>query len=107
MSGCSFYRRSREGIELRVKVHPSAGGNRFAGARGGELIVKIGAPPERGRANRELIGWLAKWAGLPKRDVRILRGEHSRHKVVLLPAAALPAIREMGKGPDAINSPGR
>ena len=36
----------------------------------------------RGEPNDELISTLARALGLPKRDVRLVRGEGSRNKVV-------------------------
>lgn len=46
------------------------------------LDVAIAAPPVDGAANTEIVTFLAGVLGLPKRSVRIARGDGSRHKMV-------------------------
>lgn len=69
---------------LRVAVHvtPKAGRDEVVGWRGSELQVRVTAPPEAGKANAAVCETLAKALGLPKRGVRVVRGETSRHKMV-------------------------
>lgn len=58
------------------------------------LLMKLGAPPVDGKANAELIEFLAKTLGCSKSQVTLLRGEGSRQKVLELPQSAydkLPA----------------
>ena len=66
---------------LAVRVHPGA---RHAGLEGwaadGALKVAVGAPPEGGRANRELEERIAEALGLPRRAVTVTRGAGSRSK---------------------------
>jgi uncharacterized protein (TIGR00251 family) len=78
-----------EGDEIRidVKALPGASKTEFAGIKDGRLRIRIAAAPENGRANAELIGFVAKAAGCPKKDVMLLRGEKSRMKTIALPAA--------------------
>ena len=49
------------------------------------LRVRIAAAPEDGKANAELIDFIAKALDCPKRDLTLLRGQKSRHKTVALP----------------------
>jgi len=93
-----WYSLTADGLHVRVKVQPGAGVNRVRGVHGGELVVKIRAAPEKGKANRELIGFLAKLTGTVKRDVVILTGEHGRHKTVRLPLWALNALQRVAAG---------
>jgi uncharacterized protein (TIGR00251 family) len=65
-----------------IKVTPSASRNEITGLRGGVLQVKIAAPPERGKANRELTAYLSRVLGVKKSAVAIIRGEKSRHKAI-------------------------
>jgi uncharacterized protein YggU (UPF0235/DUF167 family) len=58
------------------------------GQRGEELVVKVAAAPEKGKANQELIAYLSKACGLPKSAFRLVSGEHSQHKVLELPEEA-------------------
>ena len=44
------------------------------------LKVKVAAPPEDGKANDELIRFLAKQWGVPKAALELTNGEASRHK---------------------------
>ncbi len=75
-------------ILLRVKAMPNAGRSSVGELRGDELVVRLAAPPEKGKANRELIDLLAGAVGLPRSSLRVVSGESSRHKVVALPGAA-------------------
>jgi uncharacterized protein (TIGR00251 family) len=67
---------------LSVRVRPGAGRSRIKDRRGGILRLDVAAPPERGKANQELVKFLAKILRLPKSRVRICSGERSRDKVV-------------------------
>ncbi|MBF4509170.1 MAG: DUF167 domain-containing protein [Aeromicrobium sp.] len=67
---------------MRIAVHvtPKSGRDEIAGWRGSELAVRVTAPPEGGKANAAVCVVVADALGIPKRDVRVVRGESSRHK---------------------------
>lgn len=69
---------------IKVKVTPKARSNEVVGFEGDELKVKVMAPPDKGEANRAVIRLLAEHFKIPSRDVILLKGETSRHKVFLL-----------------------
>lgn len=46
------------------------------------IKIRIAAPAEYGKANAELIGYLAKQFQVPKRQVEIVSGHTSRQKLV-------------------------
>jgi uncharacterized protein (TIGR00251 family) len=48
----------------------------------GLLRVRVAAPPVEGKANRELIRFLAARLDLPPSAVRLVKGAGSRHKSV-------------------------
>jgi uncharacterized protein (TIGR00251 family) len=73
---------SEKGVELLIRVHPNAARNELAGFVEGVLRVKVAAPPVKGRANKELIAFLAQKLGLSKGDLVILKGHTSRNKVI-------------------------
>ena len=77
-------RETREGVEIAVRVVPCAGRSALAGMRGAALKVQVAAPAIEGRGNRELCAFLARLAGVARRDVCILHGERGRDKRVLL-----------------------
>jgi uncharacterized protein (TIGR00251 family) len=65
---------------LDIKVTPGASKNEILDVREGRLRVKIAAAPEDGKANAELVSFLAKTLGIAKKDVTIIHGEKSRLK---------------------------
>jgi len=73
---------SERGVELGLRVHPNAARNELAGFSEGVLRVKVAAPPVKGKANKELIAFLAQKLGLSKGDLTILKGHTSRNKVI-------------------------
>jgi uncharacterized protein YggU (UPF0235/DUF167 family) len=68
----------------RVRIHFSPGARRgeVAGRHGDGWKVRVGARPERGRANAALEELLAEVLGVPPACVRIVAGRTSRGKVV-------------------------
>ncbi|MBI4441322.1 DUF167 domain-containing protein [Candidatus Woesearchaeota archaeon] len=66
--------------ELHVHVIPGAARNDIRKVDQGIVYIALAAPPEKGKANRELCNYLKK---LTKRQVRIKTGEHARNKVVV------------------------
>ena len=71
-------------IRLKVKVIANAKKSEIVRSQAGELVVKLNAVPEDGRANRALCELLAKLFAQPKSAVAIVSGAASHHKVVRL-----------------------
>ncbi len=67
-------------IKIHVKVN--ARRNEVVGLRGDAIKIHIAAPPVEGRANEELVSFLAEILEVPKRDVKIKTGASSRLKLV-------------------------
>ena len=72
---------------LDISVSPNAKRTAADGLHDGALRLRLAAPPVDGKANAQLLGWLADELGCAKRAVTLLRGDASRRKQVLL---ALP-----------------
>jgi uncharacterized protein (TIGR00251 family) len=72
------------GTRLIVKVHVQPGARRTetSGLHGGMLKIRLAAPPVDGKANSELIRFVAAAFGVPLRAVAIVAGAASRHKEV-------------------------
>lgn len=70
------------GWSLTIRVQPGAKRSEVVGAHGDALRVRVASPPVDGRANAELVRFLADHLGLPARSVEIVRGHTSRTKVV-------------------------
>ncbi len=78
---------------LELKVIPNAPRNEIAGWLGAALKVKVHAPALEGRANDELLDFLAETLGLPRRSVTLLRGDKSRQKVVRISGLDAAVVR--------------
>jgi len=65
-----------------VWVKPQARRNHLVGLREGALHVQLTSPPVEGKANEALAEFLADLVGVRRRQVEIVSGERSRHKVV-------------------------
>jgi uncharacterized protein (TIGR00251 family) len=69
-------------VKLDVHVQPKASRNAIVGMVNGALKVALTAPPVDGAANEALIEFLAEAWGLKRRQIRVVAGERSRHKVI-------------------------
>ncbi len=65
-----------------MRARPGASRTEVAGFHDGALAVRVAAPPERGRANRALLDFLAVQLGLRRSDLQIVGGEASRDKIL-------------------------
>ena len=65
---------------LSVYVAPRASRTKCLGLHDGALKIALKAPPVDGAANAELVAFLAKQLGVPKRDVEIEQGQTNRRK---------------------------
>jgi uncharacterized protein len=69
---------------LRLRVTPGAARTEIVGRHGDAWKVRVGASPERGRANDALLRLLAERLGLPVAQLTIVSGHGGRDKVVEL-----------------------
>ena len=65
---------------LTLHVQPRASRTGLCGIHGGSLKLAITAPPVEGKANKEVIAFLAAFLKIPKKDVTIVSGAQSRTK---------------------------
>jgi hypothetical protein len=73
-------------LVLTLHVQPGAKRTEVAGTHGNALKIRLAAPPVDGKANAELLRFLAGAFGVPRRAVTLLRGEMSRQKTVRIEA---------------------
>ncbi len=78
----SWFNESSEGITIALKVVPRAKRDEIVGVEGDALKVRLTAPPVEGKANEELVKFLAKKLDVRRGDIEILHGETGRHKLV-------------------------
>jgi uncharacterized protein (TIGR00251 family) len=67
---------------ISVRVQARARRDELVAIREGILLVRVAAPALDGRANRSLCRLLAKSLGVAPSSVLIIRGRHSRDKLV-------------------------
>jgi uncharacterized protein (TIGR00251 family) len=84
-------------VQLVVRVTPNARRSEILDWGSDEkgrpvLMVKLAAPPVDGKANTELVRFLADVLACPKSQVQLLRGEGSRQKVLEVPADSLSKL---------------
>ncbi|KPJ68597.1 hypothetical protein AMJ44_06230 [candidate division WOR-1 bacterium DG_54_3] len=68
-------------MQLTIRVIPNARKNKVV-VEEGRIKVYLTAPPVEGKANKTLIEFLAEQFCVKKRQIRIVRGEKSRDKVL-------------------------
>jgi uncharacterized protein len=78
---------------LELKIIPNAPRNEVVGWLGGALKVKVHAPALEGRANDELLDFLAGHLDLPRRAITLLRGDKSRQKIVRIDGLDAATLR--------------
>jgi len=89
----SFYQWQNQDLILRVKVQPKASKDELCNILGSSLKIRLTAPPVDGKANKHLIAFLAKTFNVPKSDVKLISGESSREKRLLIQSPGqLPAM---------------
>ena len=81
-----------EGVVLSIKVQPRASKNIIGEVLGNELKIKVTAPPVDSAANEALVEFLAETLSCPRGAIRLLRGQTSRHKQVLVTGMSSVAI---------------
>lgn len=85
--------RGKDGaVQLWLRVQPGASRSRLVGMHGERLKVALQAPPVDGKANDELIRYLAEILDLPRARLELASGASSRDKRVDVAAAKAMVI---------------
>ena len=67
---------------LEITVSPGAAKTELVGRHGAGWRARIAAPPERGRANRELVELLAGVLDVERGRIAVVAGQTGRRKLV-------------------------
>jgi uncharacterized protein len=67
---------------LDIYVRPGSSVAGIEGMYGRWIKIKLSAPPERGKANKELINLLSKIIGIRKNEIEIISGVSSNYKKI-------------------------
>ncbi len=71
-----------DGIRIVVHVVPNAKETGILIDIDGSLMMRVNAPPIKGKANREIVKWLSKRLKKPSSQVRIIAGLTSNLKTL-------------------------
>lgn len=70
-------------IIIKIKIRPNASVTRVRDIMADQTIkLDLAASPEKGKANSEIIKFLAKIFDTEKENVKILRGRHLKQKLI-------------------------
>ncbi len=78
---------------VKIRAVPNASKTQVCGWHGDAVKVKLQAVPEGGRANEELIRFLAEALGLPRRAITLVTGDTSRDKRISVEGVDEAAFR--------------
>jgi TIGR00251 family protein len=79
-----YWEAGPQGIRLQCHIQPKASRDAIAGVHNERLKIHITAPPTDGKANAHLQKFLAKALGIPRTRIRLISGQSSRQKSLLL-----------------------
>jgi len=77
-------RQVAEGVVFSVKVGAGSSRSEVKGVYGDALKVLVSSAPEKGKANKALVGLLAGFLGCSKSEVKVYSGLRSPRKEVLV-----------------------
>ncbi len=67
-------------LALTIHVQPRSSRTCLCGIHGNALKMTITAPPVEGKANKEVVAFLAALLKIPRKDITIVSGAQSRTK---------------------------
>ena len=82
MGTLSFYKWVGDKLQVNVYVIPNAKKDEVIGPYLDAIKIKIKAQALENKANQHLINLMAKWFGVPKTHVSLLKGDHARQKLI-------------------------
>jgi uncharacterized protein (TIGR00251 family) len=86
---------SPEGLMFYAQVQPRARRDAIEGEHADALKIRLAAPPVDDRANEALVQLLAERLNVPRAAVRIVAGEKSRRKRVVVAGVRREQVLEL------------
>ena len=77
-----------------AKIVPGSSKTAVCGLLDDMLKIKIAAPPEKGKANRQLIEFLAKQLGVKKNAVSVISGKTNPVKEIQVLGVSIESVLE-------------
>jgi uncharacterized protein (TIGR00251 family) len=87
-------RSHKKGVEINFQVLPRSSQSKIVGLHNDAVKIKLNKPPVDGQANAECCRVVAKYFGVAKTQVSILKGESSRQKTILIEGVSASAVIE-------------
>lgn len=84
-----------QGATFEVRVQPRAKRTAILGVLDGRLKIALVSPPIDGRANDELVRFLADFFGVSRSSVCVLAGKHARNKCIAIAHRTAAQIAEV------------
>ncbi|MFT7471424.1 MAG: hypothetical protein ACI8XU_001320 [Kiritimatiellia bacterium] len=94
-----YYRWEKDALYLNCSVQPKANEDRIVGVVGEHLKIRISAAPLNGKANKQLIRFLAKLFHTKQTAITLVSGLTGRHKrLCIKKPLSIPPGLEIPKG---------
>ena len=87
-----YIKKTEDGYLLSLRVEPRSSKSEIIGIHGERLKIKIKSPPVDGKANKEVIAFLADKLNVKKACISIVSGKSSRDKVVKIIAECIKLV---------------
>jgi len=88
-------------VIIEVTARPGSSRLGVTGVNGDRLVIAIHSRPDKGKANDELIEYLAREMRVPRSALLIVRGETSRRKTIRIvthePIKVSSRLRQISK----------
>ena len=88
-------------VIIEVTARPGTSRRGVIGASGDRLVIGVNSRPEKGKANDELIEYLAREMRVPRSALLIVRGETARRKTIRIithePTKVASRLRQISK----------
>jgi len=86
-------RNARLSTTLAIRIQPRSSKNAVAGWIGNTVKLRVTAPPVEGAANIACLGLLSALLDVPLSRLALIKGEHSRHKIVRIDGLSDDQVR--------------
>lgn len=80
----AWYTCDNDDVIVHIYVQPGAKCTEVVGFHGEELKIRLASQPIDGRANKDLLKFVAQKFDVPRRKVMLIRGSKSRHKKIAI-----------------------
>ncbi len=82
---------------IKVYLQPKSSKNEIVGPYRDGIKVRVTSPPTGGKANKTLVQFLRKEYGMSSSQIEILKGHHSREKILKVVGFSLQELLDFKK----------